>query len=178
VSNASSENGGIPANADKIVKFNKARLATGDANAPDAIISSVAVAGNNNQESLKYPEGIVFDQAGNLWVANNRNDGGATVGTIVRYTPAQQVTGSPVPSAVLVIANSQPGGLAIDPLDGNLWVNDQRVGAFNPGNDNGDVKKYNIINFPSGVSTPAALITYTNVTTNPGNGGLAFGNRP
>ncbi len=171
------------ANNNNVVMYAKSRLANNPDNAaPDRIISNTNTGTTGLQNSLRYPEGLAFDWQGNLWVANNIEGQVSTEApTIVKYTPAQiTATGNPTPNATLILeaasaTSGQPGGLAIDPLDGGLWVNYQIASSVLAG----QVRKYNISGGAfTGISTPAALVTYSNVTTYPGNGGLAFGNRP
>ncbi len=164
-----------------VVMYAKSRLGNNpDNNVPDRIISNTNMGTTGGQNSLRRPEGLAFDWQGNLWVANNiEGQVGTEAPTVVKYTPAQiAASGSPTPNATLILeptsgTSGQPGGLAIDPLDGGLWVNYQIASSVLAG----QVRKYNIDGF-SGASIPAALVTYSNVTTFPGNGGLAFGNRP
>jgi hypothetical protein len=171
------------ANNNTVVMYAKSRLGNNPDNAaPDRIISNTNIGTTGGQNSLRYPEGLAFDAQGNLWVANNiEGQVGTEAPTIVKYTPAQiTASGSPTPNATLILeaasgTSGQPGGLAIDPLDGGLWVNYQIASSVLAG----QVRKYDISGGAfTGISTPAALITYSNVTTYPGNGGLAFGNRP
>lgn len=137
------------------------------------------------------PEGIAFDGAGNLWVANN-NDGAQGVqnqrASLVQITPALQsavlasaVGGSPFqPNAgqsgseyfIYQVPNThddagtrpQFGGLQIDRAAGRIYVNEEIAG-------NG--RGYDI-------GTIAAIGTQTGpndlaiVSTNPGNGGMAL----
>lgn len=174
VSNASSNN---------VVMYAKNRLGNNPDNAvPDRIISNTNLGTSGLQNSLRYPEGLVFDWQGNLWVANNiEGQVGTEAPSLVKYTPSQlAISGNPTPNATLLLdavspTSGQPGGLSLDPLDGNLWVNYQIASSVLAG----QVRKYAISGGAfTGTSTPAASITYSNVTTYPGNGGLGFGNRP
>ncbi len=76
----------------------------------DVIISS-------NHGSLSAPAGLAFDRAGQLWVTNSGN------GTIVRFDPAQLVSGAPTP-AVTISGLSHPTGVAIDRV-GGMWFTDR-----------------------------------------------------
>jgi sugar lactone lactonase YvrE len=171
------------ANNNTVVMYAKSRFANNPDNAvPDRIISNTNTGTTGGQNSLRYPEGLAFDWQDNLWVANNiEGQVGTEAPTIVKYTPTQiAASGNPTPNAMLILetasgTSGQPGGLAIDPLDGGLWVNYQIASSVLAG----QVRKYDIGGGTfTGISTPAALVTYSNVTTYPGNGGLAFGNRP
>jgi sugar lactone lactonase YvrE len=154
-----------------VVKYSPSKLAglsTTPNPLPDVVISSnpnAAPALNPNLPSLKGPEGITFDAAGNLWVANN--DGFS----VVKYTVTQLgSSGTPAPGVFLgysgVPARSveQVGGVVFDTA-GNLWVNNETTNA--------------VFNFaPSKLvasGVPNAFIVISSATTNPGFGGLAFG---
>jgi len=75
-----------------------------------------------------YPEGIAFDNSGNLWVADR------TGGQVLKFTPAQlAASGTPVPS-VTISGIPQAQALAFD-FSGNLWVASQSgdyVAKFTP----------------------------------------------
>jgi hypothetical protein len=146
---------------------------------------------SNINHLFSSPEGIAFDAAGNLWVANN-NDG--VLGVQSQRTSLVLVT-STLQSAVLATApdgspfepdvgqsgreyfvyqvpnvaddagpRPQFGGLQIDQVGGRIYVNEQVAG-------NG--RGYDI-------DTIAAIGTHTSVndlaivSTNPGNGGIAL----
>ena len=69
--------------------------------------------------ALNGPMGLAFDNAGNLWVANN------TGNTLVKYA-ANQLTASGSPTPAVVVSGpalSGPAGLAFDIMYlGGLWV--------------------------------------------------------
>jgi sugar lactone lactonase YvrE len=100
-----------------IVKFTQAQLATSGSPVPPVTISA-------NNGSLESPEPTAFDAAGNLWVANARNN------TIVKFTPAQLATsGSPVPQVTISANNGSlinPFVLTFDRA-GDLWVTNRRA---------------------------------------------------
>jgi hypothetical protein len=83
----------------------------------DTVPPSVAIGG------VQYPEGMAFDQAGNLWVLD------AQANRLVEYTPAQLAhSGSPAPTSIMSLAALDVIGstyaafvLAID-AHGNFWV--------------------------------------------------------
>jgi NHL repeat len=146
---------------------------------------------SNINHLFSSPEGIAFDAAGNLWVANN-NDGAQEVQnqrtSLVRITPVLQSAvlatapgGSPFESDVGqsgreyfvyqvpnvaddVGPRPQFGGLQIDQVGGRIYVNEEVAG-------NG--RGYDI-------DTIAAIGTHTGVndlaivSANPGNGGIAL----
>jgi hypothetical protein len=64
-------------------------------------------------QDFSYPNGIAFDDAGDLWVANNGQlEFGRTVGSLVEFSPSQLTsTGSPLPLR-MIIAGPRNGNLA------------------------------------------------------------------
>ena len=78
----------------------------------------------NTNSTLDYPDALVYDSSGNLWVANYANN------TISEYTPAELSSNS-VPSVTLNTTGGSPAslytpeGLAFD-SSGNLWVANAR----------------------------------------------------
>lgn len=130
----------------------------------------VAVNNPNPCHLLSAPEGLAFDAAGNLYLANNNEDGYRTnpsgFGTLVKLkasaingillgassTNPRQVSTTDV--EIYHISNGKLGGLLID--GNNLYINDQ---------GNGIVYKWDVTtSFPS--SLPSSGIS----TTAPGNG--------
>lgn len=134
------------------------------------------------------PEGVDFDNAGNLWVANN-NDGTGAPGIVtaltvlVKVTPALQQAVLATPAggslaAPAIVANTnvflyqvpagggrpQFGGLCIDRGGNRLYVNEEI---------DGNVRVYDLATIAATPNDPSASIL--NVTTSdPGNGGLAL----
>jgi sugar lactone lactonase YvrE len=146
---------------------------------------------SNIDHLFSSPEGIAFDPAGNLWVANN-NDGVQGLQnqrtSLVRITPALQSAvlatapdGSPlepdvgqsgseyfvyqVPN-VADDAGLRPqfGGLQIDRAAGRIYVNEQVAG-------NGRGYDIDII---AAIGTHTGINDLAIVSTNPGNGGIAL----
>lgn len=105
-----------------IVKYGAAQLTQSGSPVPE---TRITVGGT----SLVSPNGIAFDAAGNLWVA----DGGHQ--TLIEFTAAQQAAGGgQTPHIVLALAPpavSVPTGLTFD-ADGSLWVmsEDGRLARF------------------------------------------------
>jgi sugar lactone lactonase YvrE len=99
-----------------LVKFTPAQLAASGTPLPTATISSSA----QFNGSLDQPNGLAFDQDGNLWVTNRNGPQ-----PLVKYTPTQQAAGGALTPAVVIGASNSslnfPMGLAFD-QDGNLWV--------------------------------------------------------
>ena len=87
-----------------VVEFTPAQLAATGTPTPAVTLS--ATAGN----SLEGPDGLAFDPAGDLWVAN-------FIPSVVEFTPAQlATTGSPTPAATIAGAGtglSAPFGIAV-----------------------------------------------------------------
>jgi hypothetical protein len=72
---------------------------------------------------LRYPEGLVFDEAGNLWVLDGQTD------RLSEYTPDQlQNAGSPDPAHSVSLAAVNTGGATYSPLvvaldaHGDFWI--------------------------------------------------------
>jgi len=98
------------ATANTVIGFSAGQLAATGSPAP-------AVTINASAGSLASPQGVAFDQTGNLWVAN------ATSSTIVRFSYAQQLsTGSPTPTLVFTLpaGTGSPSSIAFD-NSGDLW---------------------------------------------------------
>ncbi len=70
--------------------------------------------------SFQAPNSIIFDHAGNLWVADL---GWSLNPALFEFTPAQQATGGDLTPSITMTSLSllSPGGMAID-NSGNLWV--------------------------------------------------------
>ena len=144
---------------------------------------------------LSSPEGIAFDPAGNLWIANNNeeyigsdvnpkneNSGGGSLTRIsASYLlsllfPAEpadstQILLSDIPSDSIAVyyinEQSQPGGLFFDGY--TLYINDE-----NNYDDSGNPIVWQMQVNPDG--TPASTLTQASgvvETTNPGNGTMA-----
>jgi sugar lactone lactonase YvrE len=161
-------------------------------------VSSIPVANTNAtlKENAKYlfaaPEGVDFDSAGNLWVANN-NDGSGGIQnprtSLVQITPALQAAVLTTPAGGILVptvarsnaeffiyqvpniaddtgALPQFGGLQIDRAAGRIFVNEEVAG-------NG--RWYDITTIAAiGMSTVTNNLNI--VSTNPGNGGIALVN--
>lgn len=145
----------------------------------------------NASHLFAEPEGLDFDAAGHLWVANN-NDGGAggvqnLRTSIVRLTPAIQAAvlatapgGSFTPALaqsnvdffiyqVPGLANDagarpQFGGLQVHRTAGRIFVNEEIAGKG---------RGYDIATIAA-IGTATAVNDLDIVSTNPGNGGIAL----
>lgn len=95
-----------------IFAFSASQLATSGHPAPIVTITPVVGA-------HFFPEGVAFDNAGNLWVSS----ADLTTPVVIELTTAQLATGGAVTPAVIITgpALSQPAGLAFDRA-GDLWV--------------------------------------------------------
>ena len=84
----------------KLLKFAAADLAMSGTPTPTVTITATPVVTLDGIAlSLDLPEGIVFDPAGNAWVANLDSD---NAGSLAEFTPAQLATsGSPSPAVFL-----------------------------------------------------------------------------
>jgi sugar lactone lactonase YvrE len=166
-------------------------LANLDASIP--VANTDAALGGDASHLFAEPEGIDFDAAGNLWVANN-NDGGAggvqnPRTSLVKITAALQAAvlaptagGSLTPTLgqsntdffiyqVPNLANDggarpQFGGLQVDRAVGRIFVNEQIAGKG---------RGYDIATIDA-IGTSTAANDLDIVSTNPGNGGIALVN--
>lgn len=148
--------------------------------------TDASLSGNANY-IFESPEGVAFDGSGNLWVANNNDNGTNVQTTLVKITPGLQsmilanpaivasavgANGANAPNGYYIYniphastdpaTNAQPGGMQIDKAIGRIYVNEEI---------NGDGLYFDI-------ATLAAITdNYNNyrlsiVSTNPGNGGI------
>ncbi len=95
--------------ANTLVEFTAGQLTASGSPTPAVTLSA-------DSHSINDPQGLAFDQSGNLWIANFQSN------TVVALLPSQLGTsGSPVPAITLSGSLSGPGTLAFDGA-GNLWV--------------------------------------------------------
>ncbi len=149
-----------------VIEYTVAQQQTGGAIAP-----AVAVSG-----TLQAPEGLAFDAAGNLWVADNET------GTVIQYTAAQlAASGSPTPAITISIAGLTAGdysplGVAIDP-QGNIWISALAVNRP-PGVGQDSVPALEIAEYAASTvtssGTPAPAIVLNPHTSGGYGPGLAF----
>jgi hypothetical protein len=168
-------------------------LANLDASIPVANVN--ASLKGNIAHLFAEPEGIDFDGAGNLWVANN-NDGGAggvqnSRTSLVKITPQLQnavlATAAGTALTPTIVQSStdffiyqvpnladdagarpQFGGLQVDRTAGRIFVNEEVAG-------NG--RGYDIASIV-GIGTATATNDLDIISTNPGNGGIVLVNTP
>jgi hypothetical protein len=95
-----------------VIEYTPADQKTGDSVPP-----TVGIGG------LQYPEGLTFDEAGNLWVLDGQTD------RLSQYAPDQLKTaGSPVPVHTVSLSALNTGGAAYSPLvvaldaHGDFWI--------------------------------------------------------
>jgi sugar lactone lactonase YvrE len=100
--------------AHHLVEYSAVQLA---ANGTPIPIDTIGADGG----SLLYPDAVVFDASGNLWVANDGQP------TIVAYSAAQLAAGgAPAPTVTITLPqNADPFGLAFDKR-GTLWISDTK----------------------------------------------------
>jgi DNA-binding beta-propeller fold protein YncE len=84
----------------KLLEFAAADLGMSGILTPKVIITATPVVTLDGIAlSLDFPEGVAFDPAGNLWVANLESD---NAGSLAEFTPAQLASsGSPSPMVFL-----------------------------------------------------------------------------
>ncbi|MGA8641283.1 hypothetical protein [Candidatus Binatus sp.] len=84
----------------KLLEFAAADLAMSGTPTPKVTITATAVVTLDGIAlSLDFPEGLAFDPAGNLWVANLESD---NAGSLAEFTPAQLASsGNPSPAVFL-----------------------------------------------------------------------------
>jgi hypothetical protein len=156
------------------------------------LVATTDTALNGNADHLfAEPEGIDFDAAGNLWVANNNDAGAAGVQnprtSLVQITPTLQAAVLATTSGGMVMpsvaqsnidffiyqvpnltndsgARPQFGGLQVDQTAGRIFVNEEIAG-------NG--RGYDIATIAA-IGTSTAANDLDIVSTNPGNGGIAL----
>jgi DNA-binding beta-propeller fold protein YncE len=99
-----------------LARSDGAILYVGEKNGTDIIgISSASNTHGQFVKNINFPTGMVFDSAGNLYVAIN--SGNNTNGTIEKYSSS----GAPLGTIVSAGTLNQPQGLAMD-KSGNLYV--------------------------------------------------------
>lgn len=110
-------------NMEGLAAFPPASLAA-SGNVTPALFIEPADAGEGYM-SISYPEGIAFDPAGNLWLANCGDNGSLT-----RFAPEDLTSGGPKEGRVwktgTTVAAPQitcPNGIAFD-SNGTMWVSD------------------------------------------------------
>jgi DNA-binding beta-propeller fold protein YncE len=83
-----------------LLEFAAADVAASGSPTPITVISATTVSTpTGSASSLDCPQGLVFDQGGNLWVSNARSDNS---GSIVEFTKAQiAASGNPSPKVFL-----------------------------------------------------------------------------
>ena len=137
--------------------------------------------------AFSQPEGIAFDSAGRLWVANNNDSGSNAAPTLVRISTVQQaailalgpnasINADPnmsnsingfqiwnLPTAnPVVVGTGQLGGLQIDKAIDRIYVNDENNGAG---------MWFDIATLSS-ISDNYNTFKLNITSTNPGNGGI------
>ncbi len=93
-----------------VVKFTPAQLAASGNPAPDVTISANARAILGTSVSLNSPEGLAFDNSGDLWVANVPSN--ADDGSLVRFSGVGDLSGAVSPDPATTIATNPGLGLS------------------------------------------------------------------
>ena len=149
-------------------------------------------------QGLSSAEGIAFDPAGNLWVANNNEEfdgsdvnpkfGGIGGGSLLMIraeyllnllfsgSPSGEILLSAIPAASVTVYyindNAQPGGLFFDGF--TLYINDEN----NFGGDGNPILWSMQVKADSTPATTLSPVPAPVHTTNPGNGSMAVFNYP
>ena len=105
-----------------MVKFNRENLAASYAGAANIVLTAKTAPTAPVASTYTAPNGIAFDQAGNLWVGY--------VANLVAFSPAQQAATALVagPLAALNVS-AGTGGFAFDE-SGGLWVSGGNPSIF------------------------------------------------
>jgi hypothetical protein len=104
----------------EVVRFNHERLNASTSDAPDVVLTAKTAANAPVAMTYSAPNGIAFDQAGNLWVGFD--------GILVALTSAQRGASSAVAGPLTVNVSTGTGGFAFDE-SGGLWMPGD-VGTF------------------------------------------------
>jgi hypothetical protein len=102
----------------EVVSYHRERLTASTSDAPDVVLT--AKAGGAVPTAYAHPNGIAFDQAGNLWVGFE--------GVLVAFTGTQQGTSAAVAAPLAVNISTGTGGFAFDE-SGGVWMAGN-VGTF------------------------------------------------
>lgn len=106
---------------DKVLRFNREHLGASYAGAADVAVTGKTAASAPVQASYTAPNGIAFDQAGNLWVAY--------VSNVVGYTPAQLTAGGLIAGPIALNVSAGTGSFAFDE-SGGLWLSGGNPSIF------------------------------------------------
>jgi hypothetical protein len=102
------------------------------------------------QASIQSPWALAFDSSGNLWSSNS------ATATLVRFTPAQLVNGSPVPDATISASGAsldEPHGICIDDVGNLAAVNEAGTsGSFS-------ISVFKSAGLSGGAVAPTSFIT-------------------
>jgi sugar lactone lactonase YvrE len=97
---------------DEVLRFNPEHLGASSAGPADAILTAETAPTAPVQATYTAPNGLAFDQAGDLWVGY--------VSNLVGFTPAQQATTALVAGPIALNVSVGTGGFAFDE-SGGLW---------------------------------------------------------
>lgn len=104
----------------EVVSFFNTRLNASTTDAPDIVLTAKTAATAPVAMTYGHPNGIAFDQAGNLWVGFE--------GVLVAFTSAQRAASGAVAGPLAVNVSTGTGGFAFDE-SGGLWMAGN-VGTF------------------------------------------------
>ena len=136
-----------------IIEYTAQQLASNPQNQPFTFAPVTIISNPSGSTVLSNPRWLAFDAAGKLWVANGPSF--VANGSLVAYSPGQQMTGSPTPMITISGALS-PQGMAFD-KNGNLWVGEPIV--------IGGLTRYSKAQLVvSGSPTPAVTISSVDAT--------------
>jgi hypothetical protein len=101
----------------KVVRFNFDHLGASSMAPPDGSLGATTPAGAPVMFPYDHPNGVAFDQAGNLWVG--------FLGQLAAFTPTQQMTTTDMTIAgpLAVNVGTGTGGFAFDE-SGGVWYSD------------------------------------------------------
>jgi hypothetical protein len=104
---------------DQVLRFNGEHLGASFSGPADAALTAKATV--PTPTAFTGPNGLAFDQAGNLWVGFS--------GKLVALTPAQQTVTALVSDPLTLNVSTGTGGFAFDE-SGGLWTVGDTVGTF------------------------------------------------
>ncbi len=107
---------------------------------------------------------LIYGKDGSLYALQSATGGGLSSGTIVQISPT---TGAVL--RTLASGLTCPAGMAVDPLSGDLFFDDECTGA---GTDNPSIWRV-IDPANTNASQPTSVVVYATLPTTP-NGGMAF----
>jgi hypothetical protein len=105
----------------KVLRFNAENLSATYAGAANIVLTSKTPAGAPVASTYSHPNGIAFDQAGNLWVGY--------LDELVGFTTTQQAASADIAGPLAVNVSTGTGGFAFDE-SGGLWFSNNVPSTF------------------------------------------------